>query len=161
MCLELFVASDERLLLIPFDPAAPAFSTSTLWPEDQPVRRRFSKPFVYSVGAQTGCSCGFSYNSHDLSPDLLSDPDVPEAVKASVIEDCAARRESVRQLKEFLGAAMQSSGSAEVFSCWAGDEASEPVSRRAVSLAHFSGESFRFIEKELLTVLRDGAPAAR
>jgi hypothetical protein len=157
MCLEVFVAADEPLPTIPFNSAAPAFNASTLWPTAESVRRHFSKPHVYSLGAQTGCACGFYYSPDDVDPDFFNAPNVPEEVKEIVRADYAAGREAVRQLKRYLTFAVGRSGLAEVFSCWIGDETAEPVSRRTVTLDYFDGEAFRFVEKEFLTVLFGGA----
>jgi len=123
MCLQVFVAADEPLPTIPFDSAAPAFNASTLWPEAESVRRHFSKPYIYSLGAQTGCACGFGYSPDDLDPEFLDAPDVPEEVKESTRADHAARREAVQQLKGYLTITVDRCGSAEVFNCWVADEA--------------------------------------
>lgn len=96
MCLTVFVGSDRPLPVITFDGASPSFNAHPLGAEQEFVRRIFAKPFVYGVGASSGCGCGFDYGPEDL--DVLTDAAVPDEVKNGAKADHAARRESVRRL---------------------------------------------------------------
>lgn len=154
MCLQVFVAADEPLPLVDFDAATPAFNAVSLHAAAEPVLKYFSKPHVRSVGAHTGCSCGFRYNPDDLTPDFLADPEVPDDVKDMVRADYADCHDSVRQLRRFLADLVSRGGSVEVFSCWSGAEDAEPTSRRTVTANYFGSEIFRFVEGELLTVVQ-------
>lgn len=148
-----FVASDVPLPLLPFDAGAPAFHIDLPLEEAEPVRRHLPKPLVYRVSASSGCGCGFAYSRDDLAAASL--PDVPEAVREGIRADHDARRASVRRLREARAGALSGGGVPEVYSCWWGDWAAEPESRRSVPLSHFGGRSFRLHKRELLTVSVD------
>ena len=107
MCWVLYLAADRPLPLWPFDPKAPALNIAELSPDELRVRRQFSKPFVYSVGAHTQCGCGFD------------------------------RGQANADLRNYLAAAVSAAGSLELLACWDGDQAAEPDNRWARRLSDF------------------------
>jgi hypothetical protein len=111
MCYGVFIASDEPLVLVPWDAQTPGFSTTPLSEHEKPVRQQFSLPEIVYAGAHTRCSCGFQ-----------SDRDDPPAVGRS-------RAALVQYLRDAAKA-----GPVEVFVCWEGDygEAARVRSDRSV-----------------------------
>jgi hypothetical protein len=89
MCWYLYLASDYPLPLKEWDEDDPSFNVGELQDYDKEVVKQFSKSNIVFVGAHTGCSCGFMYDS---------DPIEDERDR---IEDQAAR-ESVAKLVEYL-----------------------------------------------------------
>lgn len=133
MCMVVFAGTDE-----PMPPAGPEdaflFQARPLYPDSASVQRLFSKPHLYDLSSIGGCGCGFRYGPHDLEP-----------------QSHEQSRASVRLLQEFLRRAA-GSGTAELYSCWNGDESIEPETRQTVGLAHFGGEDFDLVELQFLTV---------
>jgi hypothetical protein len=138
-----YVASDYPLPTWPFDRVRPGFHVAELSEHETPVRRHFSKPFVYYVGSHESCGCGFQYGEYEGFED---DADLPE------------KRESRRRLAEFLAVALQHQPTVEVFACWSGDEAAEPEHRGRIRPADLVGERTFFREKELLVVSENAEP---
>ena len=150
MCLEVFVAADNPLPVIPLDPAAPALCMDELRPGTEIVRTQFSKPFVYDIGVDGGCACALQRTEYELA--VLSDPAWTEDTKAEVRAAAEERREPAAQLYAFLAEAVREAGPIELFTCWSGDWATEPVSRQTVTLAHFHDPLFGFEEKQFFSI---------
>ena len=134
MCLALYAAADAPLPEIPVvDPPAP-LSVRPLRRDEAAVRARFSKPHVYFLGADTGCSCGFSYDAPETGP--------------------AERRDSVRQLRAYLTDVVARVGPVELYTCWGGDEAEPARERVHISPGYFvdDAEVFELPERWLATV---------
>ena len=96
MCLAVFIASDHPLPARPFSAAQPAFNAEPLTERETPVRRQFARPNVYSLGAHTGCGCGFSEQQEWEEP---------------------ARRGSLAALADYVADAARA-GPVELFVCW-------------------------------------------
>ena len=60
----LYLASDKKLQLIPWDEKSPGFNVTALSDNEKVVMKHFTKKYLYYIGAHTGCSCGF-YNNND------------------------------------------------------------------------------------------------
>ena len=124
MCKVLFVAAAMPLpLRSETTPPAP-LSVRELRDVRAPVRAQFAHAHVYFVGAHTGCSCGFDVDEGD--------------------DDEAAGRESLRQLRAFLEAAVRTAGTLELFACWNGDEGVTPELRETITADYFDDRSERF-----------------
>jgi hypothetical protein len=105
--------------LRPFDPANPAFNVAELSEPEAAVRVQFSKPFVYALGAHTGCGCGFDSEA--------ANRDHPEELTASTA--------SLEALSTYLEAALTTAGALELYACWDGDQAATPDQRSQLRLA--------------------------
>ncbi len=151
MCMVVFAATDETLPLASTEEAF-LFQAQPLLAEIEPVRRLFSKPYVYDLTSVGGCGCSFSYGPYDL--ENQSDEAVPAAVRESERSSHEQSRQSVRLLQEWLRTAA-GMGTVEVYSCWSGDEGAEPETRLAVGLDHFGGEEFSPVERQFITVHGD------
>jgi hypothetical protein len=121
MCWVLYLAAARPLPLQPFEQQAPTFNVAELSPGDDRVRRQFSKPFVYCVGAHTMCGCGFDRGQ--------ANPDHPEELPAT--------EASLRDLCTYLAEAMRIAGSLELFACWDGDQDAVPDNRWKRRLSDF------------------------
>ncbi|MBI5362461.1 MAG: hypothetical protein HZA53_04725 [Planctomycetes bacterium] len=128
----LYIASDVPLPLLPWDPGAPAFHVEELDAASQVVRERFTLPSAYYAGSHEGCGCGFQLGEY---PDFVD-------------EDAPAKRESLRQLADYVDAQHALGRQLQFFMCWAGDEECPPDSRRVVTTRELRGDSFWFLEGE-------------
>lgn len=136
MCMVLYIAADAPLPEIPALEAPGPFSAQLLDAPEEPVRAQFSKPFVYSLGAHEGCSCGFSYGVGDEDSD-------------------AAGRESVRRLGEYLVTAVDRLGSVEIYACWADEEGEHAETREFVTTTMFTyaAEAFELPQRWFATII--------
>jgi hypothetical protein len=150
MCLMVYIASDQPLPLIEWSENAPTFWVGELGEYDEPVRKQFTKAYVYYLGSHKGCGCGFSYSAWN-EEDYQG---VPSEVYKSWVNDEEARRKSIRSLSAYLDAAI-STGTLQLFACWDGDQTAQSEDQEIVSPKYFGGESFRFREKVLFYVQRE------
>ena len=123
MCRYLYLASDKELPLIKWEENRPAFNVAELQDYDLDVLKQFSKPHVVFLGAHTGCSCGFAYDSEppENEDQANEDRDARESVKLLV-----------QYLKEQAGM-----NSLEIFACWNGDQGETPVATLSVEADYF------------------------
>jgi hypothetical protein len=136
----LFIASDQPLPLIEWQESEPAFNVQRMSDGEEGVRRHFSKPNVYYLGAHTGCSCGFKYGQIEIGEHDEADE--------------AAGRESVSALRRYASEAVQRLGEVELFSSWEGDWNDAAERRLDVTPEWFDGESFKLPEKVAFRVSR-------
>ncbi|QDU21170.1 hypothetical protein ETAA1_31350 [Urbifossiella limnaea] len=144
MCMVVYVGSDYPLPTWPWDQSRPAFHVVEQSDPADPVRQRFTKPYVYFAGSQDGCGCGFHYGPYGTD-----DPD------AEVDAATAACR---RAFGDYLAVALQHQREVEVYACWSGEEAEPPEYHdRATPAELGSGEAY-VRERELVIV--SDAPAS-
>ena len=117
MCMVVYIASDYPLPTLAWNQERPGFHIAELSELEEPVRRQFSKPFVYYAGSHEMCGCGFQYGEYEGYDE---DADLPQ------------KRASRQQLAEFLAVALQHQPEVEVFACWDGDRAVQPEHRGRV-----------------------------
>ena len=137
MCMMVYIASDRPLPVIPWDEDRPAFHAKEV-AEHEPARRQFSKPYVYYVGAHEGCGCGFQYGQ---------DPSVEDE------KDVALAKTSRRELVKYLRRALATVAMVELYACWDGDQAANPVGRSVVSPNDLLKSRTFFEEKEFLQIV--------
>lgn len=140
MCLMIYLAADAPLRSVDWDESAPAFNTSAVTPDEECVRRQFSKRYVVYAGSHEGCGCGFQLGEH---------PEHTEPAEA------ALRRASLQALAAYLRAELTRAGTIELFACWDGDQEAPPEHRRELSPLDLEAETFFFLQKELSTVSPD------
>ncbi len=103
MCWMIYLASDSPLPTSAWDEARRGFHATELSDHDQPVRRQFSKPFVYLMGSYQGCGCGFQYGESEEYHDD------PEALAAAVV--------SRRDLAGYMTEALRHQSELEMYVC--------------------------------------------
>jgi hypothetical protein len=140
MCMMVYLAADAPLRSVGWDESAPAFNTSAIAPDEERVRRQFSKPCVLYAGSHEGCGCGFQLGAH---------PEHTEPAEAGL------RRGSLHALAAYLRGELTRVGTIEVFACWDGDQEASPEHHRSLSPLDFETETFFFLQKELSTVSPD------
>ena len=107
MCLVVFVGTTAPPALVSFTESAPAFNARPLAPHEEPVRQMLPFPHLATLGAHTGCGCGFMTDGADDPADV---------------------RRSRAALVHYLDEALRD-GPVELYVCWNGDE-SAPSERR-------------------------------
>jgi hypothetical protein len=59
MCLAVYLASDKPLPLIEWNEKEPSFYVGELTKSDKSVKIQFEFPYIYYIGSDEGCGCGF------------------------------------------------------------------------------------------------------
>jgi hypothetical protein len=137
MCWVLYLAAGRPLPVRPFEPASPGFNAVPVSGREAAVRTRFSKPFVYALGAHTGCGCGFDRGQ--ANPDHAGELEATEA--------------SLQALRQYLSDALETAGTLELFACWDGDQAAAPDHRWEQRLADFTADMAWFPDRTFVEVL--------
>lgn len=141
MCMMLYIASDKVLPTIPWNNEYPDFYITDLKETDiefTGVRKQVTKPYLYYVGAHTGCGCGFAYGMY-------------EVLDESDIEENKLNRHSVEQLFLYIRRNLGSGEELQLYSCWAGNEGNSYEKKSIVDLGAFTlGDSFCFGENEII-----------
>jgi hypothetical protein len=124
-----FIAAETPLPLIPWDKERPAFAVKELHESYDAVRKQFDVPYVYFVLSYQGCGCGF------------------QAKKLGKKERRFAKT-SLKSFSEYVAGNMrQGAKKIQLYACWAGGEANEPIKRRQVKPDIFLLPNFCFEEK--------------
>ena len=135
MCLAVYLATDQQLPPIAWNEAAPAFYLEPV-AAHHAASRQFSLPQVYYVGSHHGCGCGFS-----------KDGEV-----GTELELCQANYNALgRTLRELLSR----KGSAQLFTCWEGDQGDTPELTASVTPSQLEAPAFQLQELQLLRVKAD------
>lgn len=107
MCMGVYLASEVPLPLVAWDENARGFNVAELSEYELPVKAQFTYPYVYYVGAYTGCSCGFSPTSDEGPEPALRDRKAFALYAEKAVEQ----------------------GKLQMFLCWDGDWEKEPNER--------------------------------
>jgi hypothetical protein len=139
MCMALYLAADEPVPTTEWREGESVFVIQPLNESQERVRKQFTKPAVFYLGAHTGCSCGFAYGQLK--------PETPE----QLLQEQMSRR-SVEELQGFLAGQVANGRDVELFACWEGDQGAPPEQRLDITPSHFTGESFELQEKAFYRV---------
>ena len=101
MCLAVFLAAEHEPPRVAWSAERPRFHAGPLVRFAESVRGKVSLPMVYSLGAHTGCGCGF----------LGDGADDPASVRGSRERLAAYAAEALRH------------GAVELYVCWNGEVA--------------------------------------
>lgn len=159
MCLEAFVASEHELPTtgaeLPETPS-PEFRILPCPVRADAVRGILQLPFVYYLGAHTGCSCGF--NSGGVAWQGLATPDDVRANAGALLDDervaFEAEQASRERLRDVVATARQA-GRVRVYACWWGDEALAPIDREDVDADYFAAVVEPLVERVVYDVVVD------
>jgi hypothetical protein len=139
VCWLLYLAADRPLSLRPFNPGAPAFNVADLRGREVAVRAQFSKPFVYALGAHTGCGCGFDREQ--------ANPEHPAELRAT--------ESALYALQAYLRETLELGGPLELFACWDGDQAAAPDHRWQRRVADFHPGMAWFPDRTFIEITSD------
>ena len=135
MCTMVYVASNRPIPLRPWNPAAPAFNVQELKESEQPVRERFSLPFVCYVGTDEHCGCGFGYGQY---------PGYEEEAEAE------RNKKRVSELREFLASLLSAGAHLELYACQADEEGRPATSTVSLRIDEIGGTRFWLEEGQLV-----------
>ena len=102
--------------------------------DEESIREKFSNPFVYYVGADTGCSCGFAWEVEDFN-----DPEEQESKK------------SPQTLIDFIKEQTKEE-EIEFYCCWEGDW-NDPIEEKIeININDVSLDKYYFMEEKRFVV---------
>lgn len=136
MCYVLYMASDKIRPLIPWGETSPAFHVKADDVDAEKTRPHFSKKYIYYLGSDEGCGCGFPREY-----DNMLEP-----------EELISIRENQRQLVSYLTSCLQDESFLELYGCWSGDEDAATTCRQSMTIDEMAGETFAFLEGQHTTV---------
>jgi hypothetical protein len=143
MCKLVYITAERALPLVNRSDKDSAIIVQELAGHERGIVKRFTKPYVYYIGAYEGCGCGFSYGQYSVEDEYDREQD-------------HAARESVRQLAEYLSKAVRQVGDVEMFICWAGDEEEMPKYSSTMTPADFGGETFELKHPAFVLITQGG-----
>ena len=103
MCLAVYIGLEEPQQTGNWVEGETLLYFEELSEEEVIIRDKFSKSYIYYVGADTGCSCGFDFNSQ-----YFNDPEVE------------SNKKSPQKLIDFIASQTKKS-EVELYCCWEGD----------------------------------------
>ncbi|GAB3583385.1 hypothetical protein [Hymenobacter daeguensis] len=108
MCYYVYVGANSELPLIDWNAASPYFYTTEVPEDEQAVKKHFSKSHIRYMGSWQSCSCGFN---------------------AGTTEDFFESASSASALFNYINYIFKFENSVEFYTCWAGNQLSEPELR--------------------------------
>jgi hypothetical protein len=133
MCFAVFIGTSKPQVTGTFIPNQTALYLLDLTEEETDgLKAKFTKPYLYYVGSDTSCSCGFDINYENFDPREKDDTKSPLAL----IEFIKART----QIEDL-----------EFYCCWDGDWNEVIEERREIDIREVSLENyFGLIEREFI-----------
>jgi hypothetical protein len=136
MCFAVYIGTNELVKTGTWVKHETILYFENLSADEEPVKEKFSKPFIYYVGADTGCSCGFAWNVEDFN-----NPQEQESKK------------SPQKLLDFINQQTKKED-VEFYCCWEGDW-SDPIDEKIeISIKDVSLDKFYFMEEKRFVVFK-------
>ncbi len=139
MCYMLFLGSNRQCRAIPWHDQTPSFHVSDHDAWIPRVCQHFSKRYVYYVGSDSHCGCGF----RDLA-DSLSEH--------TGVEVEPEKAENHRHLHEYVTECLQNDSEIQLYFVWDGEEAEEAVATCTFSINQLAESNFYLPEKTKIVV---------
>lgn len=133
MCLAVYLASDKPLPLIEWSEKEPSFYVGELTKFDKSVKIQFEFPYIYYIGSHEGCGCGFFKEGREK-------------------EEVRRAEENYSQLVSYIKNAQSTGTKNQIYSCWEGDQDSDPEFRENIDLSCLTDKNFEFKEKTLYAI---------
>ena len=135
MCFAVYIGTNEKQTTSAWKQDETVFYLEEL-KGDEIVKEKFSKPFVYYVGADTGCSCGFAWEVENYEdPDEQDNKKSPQALIDFITK---------RTKKEDI----------EFYCCWEGDW-SDPIEEKIeLDISDVGLDKYYFMEEKRFVVFR-------
>ena len=136
MCIVIYLGSNSKPELIPWDEKARRFNVQTIKGPEKTVTKHFSKKHIVYIGSSLHCGCGFRSKM---------DPNDPGEFDDSQLQDH-------EDFSEYLIKLMQSEQEIEVYSCWSGNEYCNVKYKRKIKISEIQSDQFGFLENEFLII---------
>ena len=135
MCFAVYIGTNEKQITSTWKQDETLLYFEEL-KDDEIVRSKFSKPFVYYVGADTGCSCGFAWEVENYD-----DPDEQD------------NKKSPQALIDLIRTQTKK-GDLEFYCCWEGDW-SDPIEERIeLDITDVGLDKYYFMKEKVFVIFR-------
>lgn len=139
MCLILYLGSNKPRPLIAWNESAPRFHVTDDDANAKLAAKHLKKRYVYYVGSDNGCGCGFRQENDDMIDDA---------------EQLASKSDNQTLLWEYVSKCLENEDFIELYSCWSGDEALPHVDERTIDISELLAYDFWFAERQRTVVTR-------
>jgi hypothetical protein len=130
MCLAVYIAHSSPLPSKSWNEKSPGIFIKELNANDRAIKDKFSLDYVYYLGSDEGCGCGFAYTER-MAP----------------AEDKARRAQNYRDLAKYL-TENNIRGQLEFFACWEGDQEKGQVSVEQIEKVNLETPNIEFSEQK-------------
>lgn len=136
MCFAVYIGTNQKLTTSSWKQDETLLYLEELSKDDEIVRGKFTKPFVYYVGADTGCSCGFAWEVENYDdPNEQDNKKSPQALIDFIAEQ--TKKEDM-----------------EFYCCWE-DDWSDPIEERIeLDISDVGLDKYYFMEEKRFVVFR-------
>jgi len=140
MCFAAYIGTNQKQTLTTWKQSETLLYLENLSKDDEVVKTKFSKSYVYYVGADTGCSCGFAWEV-----EYFNDPEEQE------------RKKSPQKLIDFIRV-LSEKESIEFYCCWEGDWDDPIIEKIELDIRNISLDKLYFMEeKQFVTFQRQSS----
>ena len=140
MCFAAYIGTNQKQTLTTWKQSETLLYLENLSKDDEVVKTKFSKSYVYYVGADTGCSCGFAWEV-----EYFNDPEEQE------------RKKSPQKLIDFLRV-LSEKESIEFYCCGEGDWDDPIIEKIELDIRNISLDKLYFMEeKQFVTFQRQSS----
>lgn len=142
MCMSFYMATNNKLPVIPYNEKEPCFNSTNLTFPDKKLLAGFTLPHITEFGSDQGCGCGFRHA-------LLDNEHWYDVINP---EDTRSENNNHQQLFDFIKQNSQEQKSLEILSCWNEDFYSVNH-KETISIYDILKHDFYFKEQALYNVL--------
>ena len=136
MCYAAYIGTTEKQTISAWKQGETLLYFEEISKEDEIVKTKFTKPFVYYVGADTGCSCGFAWEVENYN-----DPDEQDSKK------------SPQALIDFITTQTKKEA-LEFYCCWEGDW-NDPIEEKIeLDISDVSLNKYYFMEEKRFVLFK-------
>ena len=139
MCLAIFIALDRPFPVTPKEKHETPFRVTEIRPNDEGVRKHFSKPYIYEILGKDGCACDFQYDPRMEGVELCA-------------EECRLARANLFQLAAYLTRVLRAGGWLELYAGYCSELALPPTYRETITPEQLTLYEFDQSQRKFLKV---------
>lgn len=140
MCFAVYIGTNQKQTTTTWTENETLLYLEELSKDDEIVKTKFTKAYVYYVGADTGCSCGFAWDVEDFN-----DPDEQDDKK------------SPQKLIDFLDE-LTKTEDIEFYCCWEGDW-NDPITKNIeLDIKNIGLDKLYFMEEKQFVLFKQQMP---
>lgn len=137
MCLAVYIGTNEKQQISEWKENETLFCFNELTEDDEIVKAKFVKSYVYYLCADTGCSCGFAWEVEDFN-----NPEEQEAKKSP--------QKLIDFIKEYT-----KKENLEFYCCWEGDWSDEVEEKIELDINNVSLDKYYFMKEKRFVVFKE------
>ncbi len=136
MCFAVYIGTNQKQTITSWKQDDTLLYLEELSKDDEIVKTKFTKPFVYYVGADTGCSCGFAWEVENFDePEEQDNKKSPQALIDFITSQ--TKKEDI-----------------EFYCCWEGDWGDPVEQRIELDISDVRLDKYYFMEEKRFVLFR-------